>query len=125
MRSNLNVAKLNYAINQGFRATAQRLAEQHQVEMRAEQWDWPRETQRKNGEVVGNPRNIVDEGSLVESQAVVQIDANNIAIVYDVPHAMINHEGDGNNRPGRPWTVVALQNLDIVQVFNDEVKARI
>lgn len=125
MRSNLNVAKLNYAINQGFRATAQRLAEQHQEEIRAEQWEWPRVTQRQNGEVVGSPRNNVDEGGLVESQEVVQIDTNNIAIVYDVPHAMVNHEGDGDKRPGKPWTVVALQNLDIVQVFKEEIRARL
>lgn len=125
MRSKLNLTQLNRAINQGFQATAQRLAEQHQEEIRAEQWEWPRETQRQNGETVGSPRNIVDQGSLLESQELVQIDANNIAIVYDVPHAMVNHEGDGESRPGKPWTVTALQNLDVVQVFKDELKMRL
>jgi hypothetical protein len=32
-------------------------------------WDWPRTTQRSNGETVGSPRNIVDEGTLRDSQS--------------------------------------------------------
>ena len=32
-------------------------------------YQWPRSTQRSNGQTVGSPRNIVDEGTLIRSQS--------------------------------------------------------
>jgi hypothetical protein len=40
--------------------------------LRADVWSWPNETRRRNGEVVGSPRNIIDRGELYDNQQPVR-----------------------------------------------------
>ena len=50
-------------------------------------WDWPRETVRKNGTVVGSPRDIVDKGDLKNSQFIEDVSDVYKLIGYTAEHA--------------------------------------
>lgn len=50
-----------------FTEMATQFGEETQKAIDAVIWDWPRTTQRKNGDVVGSPRDIVDTGALKNS----------------------------------------------------------
>lgn len=56
-------------LDQAFRGTAIAYNRQMQVEISSRVWDWPRDTKRKNGDIVGAPRDIVDRGELANSQS--------------------------------------------------------
>ena len=56
-------------IDQAFRGTAIAYNRQMQVEISSKVWDWPGKTKRKNGEIAGSPRDIVDTGELRNSQS--------------------------------------------------------
>ena len=85
--------------------------------IRSSSWNWPRQTQRKNGRVAGGTRNIVDLGSLLLSQETKLRSSKNkysIKMVNSAPHAKITYYGGyivpyGNPNagatyiPGRPW----------------------
>lgn len=48
--------------------TAFELGDKFQEMIKDERWDWPRNTVRRNGSVVGSPRDAYDEGTLHDSQ---------------------------------------------------------
>ena len=50
-----------------FEEMSQEFGDKCQEAIEDEIWDWPRDTKRKNGDVVGSPRNIVDTGKLKDS----------------------------------------------------------
>ena len=51
-----------------FKATATTYNRAMQEAIAASVWNWPRRTVRRSGEVAGSPRNVVDEGDLLNSQ---------------------------------------------------------
>lgn len=52
---------------QAFTEMATQFGETAQEIIETEMWEWPRETVRRNGTVVGSPRDIVDTGKLRDS----------------------------------------------------------
>lgn len=48
---------------------AQNVDELFREKIKSTEWDWPRATKRKSGQVVYSPRDIVDEGTLINSQS--------------------------------------------------------
>ena len=90
---------------------------------------WPNETVRSTGEVASSPRTIVDTGTLRDSQAVKQITLKRWEIAWEVPYAaivLLGFQGvGGNSQPGRDWIGYALSNIDLRQVFSEEVQARL
>jgi hypothetical protein len=50
-----------------FEQMSQEFGDKCQEAIEDEIWDWPRDTKRKNGDVVGSPRDIVDTGKLKDS----------------------------------------------------------
>lgn len=80
-----------------------------------DRWSYPGETKRKNGEVIGSPRNIYDLGALYdsgrESFALNLGDIRpNASWNWDArngsgrAYAWYVHEGLGTNLAPRPWT---------------------
>jgi len=71
-------------------------------------------------------RDIVDTGALRESQNIKQINPYHTEISYSVDYAMDVHEGctlkSGKRMSGRPWTWDAVEQLDIVKTFENELK---
>lgn len=55
---------------EAFEEMATQFGEEAQKAVEAEIWQWPRETVRQNGSVVGSPRNIIDTGELRDSYSI-------------------------------------------------------
>jgi hypothetical protein len=117
----INTAKLNRAIQKAHRATVQAYSQQCKAEIQADKWEWDGLTQRSTGEIVGSPRDIVDTGALLDSQEIIYRGANYAVIEWSVDYAGEVHEGTPD-KPGRPWTKTALQEIDLQQVFADELR---
>jgi hypothetical protein len=80
-----------------------------------ERYEWPNQTLRQNGEVVGSPRNIVDTGRLVGSQYINTIMPGDAEFGWTEDNPELNHNGGMNVINGhryyhtpRPWTQHAI-----------------
>jgi hypothetical protein len=85
------------------------------------QWDWKgpdSTTRRKNGEIVREPRDIVDMGKLLQSKQREQKGRNVVDFAWTAEHAEGVHDGykakSGELAPPRPWTEPTLADLDEV-----------
>lgn len=63
-----NATQLKLRIPTIIRAYGDVLGDQLKQEIQAVQFDWPRQTRRRNGSTVGSPRDIVDTGNFLRSQ---------------------------------------------------------
>jgi hypothetical protein len=123
------IAKLNEKLTQAFQETVEVYAEQCKAEIQDPKWEWPRQTKRSNGEVVGSPRDILDTGELLESQQdpIFSEDGNAATIVWTADHAGVVHEGEAGTdrtiKPARPWTETAAEAVDFEQVFQEKLDA--
>lgn len=78
----------------------------------SKEWDWPRETVRKSGEIARSPRDIVDMGELWKSQG-YHVIGNEIIFYNTAEHAAVVHEGaDNRDYPGRPFMREVLEEND-------------
>lgn len=102
-----------------------------------EKWPYNGETKRKNGQIVGSPRDIFDLGELYrsgrDSFSITQ-GGNDITASWDWDaenssgraYAWYVHEGLGANRSPRPWTdVFQQQDLFDGSVVSNELRSRI
>lgn len=97
------------------------MAEQLRQEIQRPQFAWPRRTRRRNGQVVGSPRDIVDTGAFLASQVDYQPDPLKLVFTwggYDGPvtYAGIILRGK-TNYPRRDWIRPALDNLPMARFF--------
>ena len=90
-------------------------------QMNLVQWDWKEAdgtTRRKNGEVVSEPRDIVDMGKLLQSKQRKQSGRNVVDFEWTADHAEGVHDGyktkSGTLNPARPWTEPTLADIDEV-----------
>jgi hypothetical protein len=119
------IAKLNGAIDKAFKATVNQYAESCQDAIEAPIWDWDGYTLRKNGDLVGSPRDIVDEGELRDSQQEPQYSGDTALIEWTAEHATNVWTGlddQGNPRPARPWTEEAAQNTDFESIMAEVLR---
>lgn len=76
-------------------------------------WEWPRDTERQNGEVAGRIRNIVDSGDLADSYERQREGRRRYIHRWNVPYAPIVYNGatlsNGTVIPGRAWGDEGLQ----------------
>lgn len=102
-----------------------------------DRWPYNGETKRKNGQVVGSPRDIFDLGELYrsgrDSFSITQ-GGNDITASWDWDaenssgraYAWYVHEGLGTNRSPRPWTdVFQQQDLFDGSAVGNELRSRI
>lgn len=86
---------------------------QFKEELEREQFSWPRETRRRNGSIVGSPRNIVDLGGLRRSQERKRSSATELTYRWNAPYAALVLTGYETSRgtivPGRNWIKPALE----------------
>ena len=97
---------------------------QYQFKQEVYKWKGPQGvTRRKNGEVVTEPRNIVDTGALRNSQQWTVRRAKSLvfawgggfvdyagAVFFGIPYP-------GANGPGRDWVAPVLKRFPVVQAF--------
>ena len=99
---------------------------QLQNEIAKPQFNWPRETRRQNGQVVGSPRDIVDKGKFIDSQTEPTVSDSDtrveMTIGWTAPYAAeiyMGSQGGGfissrgfevvGDQPGRDWITPALK----------------
>ncbi len=89
-------------------------------------WNWPRETERQNGTVVGSPRDARDSGALIDSYEREKRGANTFVHAWRVPWAVPVHNGavlrSGTVLPARPWSEEPIRALP--QMFADAYRKR-
>ncbi|QLE47987.1 hypothetical protein FD724_07535 [Nostoc sp. C057] len=83
-----------------------------------------RETLRNNGDLVGSPRNILDEEELYNSLVIAR-SANAAEYTWESDHAAIIHDGattkNGTELPARPWTKVGLEECDAAELMQQQL----
>lgn len=86
-------------------------------------------TRRRNGQVVTNPRDIIDEGKLDSSQRLTRESRTAWRWDWTAGHALIVHEGatmrNGTEIPARRWTERAVEQYKPVTKFAREVRKRV
>lgn len=123
------LAKVDRAIAKGFQKTVETYATENEVAIESEIWKWDGYTLRKNGDLVGSPRDIVDTGELRDSQQEpVYPTPTTAKIEWTAEHALGVHEGfdsAGNPMPARPWTEEAKSNTDFEGIMKAELQKRL
>ncbi|MEH1777155.1 hypothetical protein [Nostoc sp.] len=121
---NIDQSKLNSIINRAFDVTVERQGEAFQNAIASDIWEWPRETLRQNGDLVGSPRNILDEEELYNSLVTAR-SANAAEYTWESDHAAIVHDGattkNGTELPARPWTKVGLEECDAAGIMQQQL----
>lgn len=120
----IDTAKINSAISSSFDRTVERTSEAMDYAIDADLYDYPRTTQRKSGEIVGSPRNLVDLGNLKDSKVVSRSsDGNAAEFSWSVDYSLAVHEGyttkTGKDVPPRKWTEKGIEEADPITFFGD------
>jgi hypothetical protein len=79
-------------------------------------YDWPGSTLRKNKQVVGSPRDVVDTGALQNSQQPADINGLRAEIIWDSDHASTAFLGKANY-PARNVPLDAAMAMNMPAVF--------
>lgn len=119
------IAKLNGVIDKAFKATVEAYGDECKAAIESPIWEWDGITLRKNGEIVGSPRSIVDTGELRDSQQDPVYDGNSATIEWTADHAAsvwTGLDGNGNPMPARPWTDEATRNTDFEGIMGEVLK---
>jgi hypothetical protein len=85
-------------------------------QMASEEWRWNQnQTRRKNGQLVGSPRDIIDTGDLLQSKERVQVNRSTVDFIWKDDVAELVHDGgttkNGGAYPARPWTEPVLDEI--------------
>lgn len=93
--------------------TANKAAEAHTEALQLERYLSPRDTIRRNGDVVGSPRDKVDTAELMESQYLTQISPGIFELGYTADHASVVYNGatypSGAHVPEAHWPQEAIR----------------
>lgn len=106
----INRTKIDQAAKRAFADLAE-LAEAKMVQVISEERTWPG---------FADARDIVDTGLLRNNRGLA---INGLTAVYffSQEYALYVHEGytlrNGRNVPGRPWTTIALQEINVAKTF--------
>ncbi|QLE42216.1 hypothetical protein FD723_18525 [Nostoc sp. C052] len=121
---NIDLNKINSAINKAFDVVVGAQGEAFQNAIASDIWEWPRETLRQNGDLVGSPRNILDSEELYNSLVITR-NANAAEYTWESDHAAIVHDGattkNGTELPARPWTKVGLKECDAAGIMQKQL----
>ena len=126
----IDVAKLNKAIALSFDKTVDRLSDALDEAMEQKLYDWPRLTRRRNGEIAGAPRNIIDTEELINSKAIARSSSSLAAeFSWDAPYAAAVRNGctlrNGTEIPARKWDEKALEISNPRDVFQRELRRQL
>jgi len=128
MTIKIDTAKLDRAIAAAFEETAKELNESFHQSIIDPKWQWDRVTVRRSGEVAGSPRNIVDLGTLRDSQD-FKITANTALYTWSVPYSLYVQYGyttkSGTVVAGRDWVEDGLSAIDLGKIFAKKLRSKL
>lgn len=124
---------LEKCITESFKSTVKAYSNKNQeIFEEPRQWGQFGITHRRNGEiVVGGFRNIKDLGNLKNSQNLEFLNDYEAQLSWDgngeTPPTLVFYGYRTKNSfvPGRPWTNVALEEMNLVDVFRENFNANI
>lgn len=123
-KAKIDFNKINNAIRRATDQTIDALSDAYDDAMTDEVWAWDGITHRRNGEVVGSPRNILDTEELINSKVIVR-SGNNARIEWTADHATIVHDGatlrNGTELAARPWTKLAAQRFNASEFMKRKI----
>ncbi|MFK0731392.1 MAG: hypothetical protein ACFKPT_02725 [Gloeotrichia echinulata GP01] len=121
---NIDLNKLNSAINRAFDVVVEAQGEAFQSAIAADIWEWPRETLRQNGDLVNSPRDAVDTEELIDS-LVISRKESAAEYTWVADHAAIVHDGattkNGTELPARPWTKIGVEECDAAEIMQQQL----
>ena len=124
----IDSSKLDRAIAAALEETANELNESFHQSIIDPKWQWDRVTVRRSGEVAGSPRNIVDLGTLRDSQD-FKITDNKVLFTWNVPYSLHVQYGytskSGTVFEGRDWIKDGLSNIDLGKVFAKKLRSKL
>lgn len=126
----LDTNKLNKVITNSFDHTIDKFSNVLDEAMNDDLYDWPRETRRRNGEIAGSPRSIVDTGALIESKVIARSSSSNsVEFSWDAPYASAVRNGctlrNGTEMPERKWDEKALELCNVPEVFENAIRRQL
>lgn len=83
----LNTKPLTAALKDAVKDVATDLEQQFKISLNSPLFAWGSTTYRRNGEVVGDPRNAIDTGDLLDSSVIVPVSDYQFDIVWQVDYA--------------------------------------
>jgi hypothetical protein len=114
-KNKIDFNKIDSAIKRATDETIDALSDAYDDAMTDEVWQWEGVTHRRNGEIVGSPRNILDTEELIDSKIIIR-SGNNARFEWTSDHAATVHDGamlrSGTELPGRPWTKLAAERFN-------------
>lgn len=117
------------ALEEAFEATNVQLGEEIQQGFSSAEYDWPNSTSRKNSQVVGSPRDVIDLGGLRNSQSFQMLNPSTASFTWDVPYALKTFLGwtgrDQKTYPPRNVPEDTLYRFPFVEVFSARVRAKL
>ena len=87
MKYRSGIAKFQRALERTFNETTKELNTHYETMFDESVWGWPQATERRNGQTVDSPRNLVDKGDLRDSQRREPVDRITIQFTWSVPYA--------------------------------------
>ena len=108
-------------------------AQEINFQIEDDKWTWPRETVRKNGTVVGSPRDIVDTGELKNSQFIEDVSDVYKVVGYTAEHAPLVHEGyeiernDGavTDVPARRFIDASIEDYNPIEAYSEILREKL
>jgi hypothetical protein len=112
-----------------FESVIQELITAFDEAMDDEIWQWDRATIRSRGNRVTSPRSITDTGGLKRSLVVVKVADLSARLIWAAAYAAIVLMGgisrsDGSVSPARDWISEGLNNVNLTQLYAQEIRNR-
>lgn len=126
----INFTPLYQAIDRAFSRLVEEFEGLQIDQLTDEKWQWYRQTLRRNGTLVGSPRDIIDTGTLRDSLAIETMSEQSVKYKYEADYSGLVHQGftrtgeDGKqiNYPSRPWVSAAHEENDLLEIFENLLK---
>lgn len=126
-------ARAEAAAQKAFENAGRELFGAFQQSFTAKAWDWPGQTQRSGGSIVGSPRNLIDIGNLRQSGSWQFTGPYSARYTWSAQYATAVHEGYRRSRadgsystwPARPWTHAVLGRMKALGITPFPLQKRI
>lgn len=120
---NVNAAALRKKLEQALDLTMNDLVN-HYVHLFIDPvWQWPRQTDRMNGETVDSPRDVVDLGHLMGSMSYNRVKTT-VRFKWTEEYAMQVFLGEPDKgRPARNIPMVGLKEVQFAKTFADHFRS--
>jgi hypothetical protein len=119
----MDFTALDLALQSALEDIAQPYGEALRAANEAIVYEWPRQTFRSNGQLVGSPRNIVDTGAHRDSQS-LEIGDGELVFTWNTPYSAEIYTGT-QDRPPRRWDQVAQDSFNIEQEYANALEKRV